>query len=143
MNNKYYKLPLEATSFIKNKSIKVCNIEESIGNYIHLLMTTRFGECNFDTSFGCLVWNIDFNNISSNNKLKTVVADSLIKSLRRHEKRLSNIEVNVEIKQEEIDNSNKKSKIKKKVYIVVTGVVKMTNEAFNYKEFFYIAPLSY
>ncbi len=143
MRYKYYKLPLNATSFIKNKPINVCNIQESIANYIHLVMITRFGECSFDDSLGCAVWNIDFNNISSDNKLRTIVAESLLKSLRTHEKRLFNLEVDVEIKQEEIDKNKKKSRIKKRIYILVDGVIKKTNEDFNYKEHFYIAPLSY
>lgn len=143
MQHKYYKLPLNATSFIKNRSVETASIEESIANYIHLIMTTRFGECNFDSSFGCAVWDVDFNNISSDNKLRVIVSDSLVKSLKKYETRLSNLEFDVNIEQEEINIKREKSRIKKSVHILVKGVVKKTNEDFSYREHFYIAPLSY
>jgi phage baseplate assembly protein W len=143
MQHKYYKLPLNATALINNGSVEKSNIEESVANYIHLIMTTRFGECNFDLSFGCAVWDVDFNNISSDNKLRVIVSDSLVKSLKKHETRLSNLEFDVNIEQEEINIKREKSRIKKSVYIMVKGVVKKTNEPFKYVEHFYIAPLSY
>lgn len=143
MQYKYYTLPLNATAFIKNKPVKVCSIQESIAGYIHLIMTTRFGECLFDTFFGCAVWNVDFNNVASDNKLRGIITDSLMKSLKYYEKRLSSLEIDVKIEQEEINSKQTKSRIKKRVYILVNGVVKKTNENFNYNEHFYIAPLSY
>lgn len=143
MQYKYYTLPLNAVSLIKNKPLVTCNIQDSIANYIHLIMTTRFGECNFDSFFGCAIWNVDFNNIASDNKLRVIISDSLIKSIKQYEKRLLRIEVQVDIEQEEVYNKQKKSRIKKRVYVLIKGVIKKTNEDFSYNEYFYIAPLSY
>ncbi|MBU2949238.1 GPW/gp25 family protein [Tamlana agarivorans] len=143
MQHNYYKFPLNATALIQNRSIEKSNIEVSIANYIHLIMTTRFGECHFDPSFGSAIWDVDFNNIGSDNKLRTMVLESLIKSLKTYETRLSNIEFDVHIAQEEINLRREKSRIKKGVSISVNGVIKKINEAFSYKEHFFIAPLSY
>ncbi len=129
-------------SLIKNQKFSKCNIEESISNYLHLLLTSSFGECDFDEEFGCEIWDMDFNNVVSNNKLKYAITDSLLKSIKSNEKRLSNVEVIIEIEQEENSTKNKTS-IKKRVYVITKGVINKTNEAFEYRENFYIGPLSY
>ncbi|KAB1067298.1 GPW/gp25 family protein [Tamlana haliotis] len=143
MQHTYYKLPLNTSALISNKPVEKIQIEASIANYLHLIMTTRFGECHFDPTFGTAVWDVDFNNIASDNKLRGILIDSLVKSLKTYEIRLSNLEFEVHIEQEEINSKGQKSKIKKGVYILVKGVIKKINENFSYKEHFYIAPLSY
>lgn len=143
MNTDYYTLPLKTIDFITNKSHSVCVINESIAHHIHLINTTYFGECTFDESFGCSIWNIDFDNLKSLNKLKELINDSLINSLKRHEKRLTKIAVDVKIIQEEISEAKIANRIKKKVNINIKGKIKKTNENFSYVEYFYIGPLSY
>ena len=143
MDANYYTLPLKTIDFITNKTHNVCVINESISHHIHLINTTYFGECTFDESFGCSIWNVDFDNLKSQNKLKELINDSLLFSLKRHEKRLSDIMVNVRVMQEEISDAKVINRIKKKVDINITGKIKKTNEEFSYVEYFYIGPLSY
>ncbi|OBQ56619.1 GPW/gp25 family protein [Tamlana sp. s12] len=139
----YYKLPIQARGLMTNASSEMVSLEESIVNYLHLIMTTRFGECQSDASFGCALWDVDFNNMGSNHKLRAVIADSLTKSLKHYEKRLSQIEINVNIEQDEMDGRATVSRVKKMVLVHVIGVINKTNENFTYKAHFYIAPLSY
>ena len=139
MNNKFYSLPLKAVNFITTSEHEKCNINESIAHYIHLVTTSYFGECSFDESFGCSIWSIDFDNLKSITNLKEAIVDSLFNSLKKHEKRLVDFEVSVNIKQQEI----KGNRMKKKVDILVKGKVKKTNEKFSYVEYFFIGPLSY
>lgn len=143
MSVTYYKIPLRLSGLKTNVSFKTVSLEESIIQYIHLIMTTRFGECQFDQSLGCALWDVDFNNMTSDNKLRTVIAESLTKSLRRYEKRVSQMELNVNIEQCEINGKSKVSKVKKSVHVQVEGLVSKTNEYFSFKTHFYIAPLSY
>jgi hypothetical protein len=143
MSNNYYTLPLKTSDFISNRVHNVCVINESIAHHIHLINTSYFGECTFDESFGCSIWNIDFDNLKSLNKLKELINDSLLTSLKRHEKRLSKISVSVNIIQEEISEHKIVNRIKKKVNINIKGKIKKTNEDFSYIEYFYIGPLSY
>lgn len=143
MQKNYYELPLKPSNFYSKKEHKVCNIKESIAHYVHLINTSHFGECSFDDTFGCAIWEIDFDNLKSTNKLKSLIVDSLQESLKRHEKRLSNIKVVVKIKQEEILNNDAVNRIKKRIDLKVNGKVKKTNEVFSYVEYFYIGPLSY
>lgn len=142
MNGKFITLPITSENLIKNQIVEKCDIKESISNYLHLLLTSSFGECDFDTTFGCEIWDMDFNNVVSNNKLKYAISDSLIKSIKDKEKRLSNIEVIIEIEQQESSSKNKAT-IKKRVYVITRGVIRKTNEDFEYREDFYIGPLSY
>jgi len=139
MNNRYYTLPLKTINFITNAEHSRCNINESIAHHIHLVTTSYFGECSFDETYGCSIWNIDFDNLKSITNLKEAIIGSLYDSLKRHEKRLVNFSVNVRMKQEEINGN----RMKKKVDILVKGKVKKTNEDFSYIEYFFIGPLSY
>jgi len=135
-NNNYYKLPINANALIKNKS-------HATSNNIHLITTSYFGECSFDDTYGCSIWNIDFDNLKSTNKLKSIIEESLYTSLKRHEKRLSKLAITVKIKQEEITATGQNNRIKKRVDIAVKGKIKKIDEAFSYVEYFFIGPLSY
>ncbi|GAA0873410.1 GPW/gp25 family protein [Gangjinia marincola] len=143
MNFSYYDIPLSFDKMLSKKEPDLCSIKESIANYIHLIATSYFGECTFDERFGCAIWNIDFDNLTSANKMRDKIASSISSSIRLKEKRLSKVSVEVSIKQEEFTNKRKLNRIKKRVDITIHGTVKQTNEPFAALEQFYIAPLSY
>jgi len=100
----YYKLPLSSNKIISNEEADTCTIEQSICHFIHLIATSHFGEYDFDETFGCTIWNIDFDNLTSTNKLRYNIAESIIKTLSLHEKRLTNIGVDVHIVQDEFSH---------------------------------------
>ncbi len=139
----YYKLPLQVGKITTNEDPEVCTIEQSIVQFIHLIATTHFGEYNYDTTFGCTIWNIDFDNLTSTNRLKYIIGTALEKTLYTHEKRLTAIAVNVTVTQDEYRGVANANRVKKRVEICVDGIVKQTNEAFRCVEQFYIAPLAY
>ena len=143
MNNTYYKLPINAEALIKSKNHSTCDLSTSIANNIHLIATSYFGECTFDDSYGCSIWNIDFDNLKSTNKLKSLIEESLYDSLKIHEKRLTNLSITVKIKQEELNPNGQNNRIKKRVDIGIKGKVKKIDENFSYIEHFFIGPLSY
>ena len=143
MNTSYFSLPFDVKRIISNSEHNKCTIKESIANYIHLLTTSYFGECTFDETFGCSIWDVDFDNLASVNKIKGIIGESLIESIKNHEKRLTNIGVEVKIKQEEIASQKSANNIKKKVSIKIKGVIRKTNENFLFNEHFFIGPLSY
>ena len=143
MGIKYYTLPLSTRKLINRKPISLCNLTQSISHYIHLVNTSYFGECTFDESFGCSVWLVDFDNLKSTNRLKDFIQESLYESLLKHERRLTELRVNVKIKQEELFDEERQNRIKKRIDIRIKGKVKKTSEYFSYVEYFYIGPLSY
>ncbi len=143
MKLNYYSLPLDTGRLISGKKTEKMLLGESVAQHLHLVMTTSFGECQFDKSFGCALWNIDFNNVTSDAKLKENIAEAILKSLQRHEKRLSNIDVSIDVEQEESNIDEKKSRIKKLVHITISGLLTQIDDEFVYYEHFYIGPLSY
>jgi len=143
MNNNYYTLPLNVKSLIGTKSHELCDLNESISHYLHLINTSYLGECTFDESFGCSIWIIDFDNLKSTKKLTSLIQDSLSESIIRHEKRLNNVKVIVRMKQEELIGMRASNRIKRRIDIIVKGKVIKTSEAFSYGKYFYIGPLSY
>ena len=143
MANEYYELPIKPLKLFNKHQIKYCDLKESIAHFIHLINTTHFGECRFDYSFGCAIWDVDFDNLRTSNSLKSKIVKSLNDSINKHETRLDNINVTVSIKQEESNDDINTNCIKKRVDISVKGMVKKTNEPFSYVEYFYIGPLSY
>jgi len=143
MITSYYKLPLDTFRIVKNKEIESCDLKQSIVGFIHLITTSYFGECTFDESFGCSIWNVDFDNLTSTNKLRNTISESLVDSIASQEKRLKRVTVDVNIQQEEFSNRGSLNRIKKRVDIRVHGVVSRTNEQFACIERFYIAPLSF
>lgn len=143
MNKRFYKLPINPDSFFTKKEHETCDIKQSIANYIHLINTSSFGECTFDETFGSSIWELDFDNLKSSNKLKSLIKTSIEESIIFHEKRLTNISVEARIKQEEILTGDVVNRIKKRVDLIIRAKVKQTNEDFKYVEYFYIGPLSY
>ncbi len=139
----YYKLPLDTYKIITNKEVDTCDLKQSIVGFIHLIATSYFGECTFDESFGCSIWNVDFDNLTSTNKLRNTITESLEESITSQEKRLKKISLEVVIEQEEFMNRGSLNRIKKRVDIKVKGIVSQTNEPFTCLERFYIAPLSF
>jgi hypothetical protein len=142
MNN-YYSLPLNVKGLISSKSHDICDLNESISHYLHLINTSYFGECTFDESFGCSIWIIDFDNLKSSKKLTGLIQDSLTESIKRHERRLNSVKVTVRMKQEELTGMESSNRIKRRVDISIKARVTKTSEAFSYLEYFYIGPLSY
>jgi phage baseplate assembly protein W len=143
MVRSYYSLPLQTKKIVSHKEAEQCSIQESISNFIHLITTTHFGECTFDESFGCSIWSVDFDNLTTTNKLKDIITTSLHESITNKEKRLKNITLKVVIKQDEFINNTNLNRVKKRVDIKINGVICLTNETFSCIEKFYIAPLSY
>ncbi len=138
----YYRLPLSVDKIITNEDAETCSIEQSVAQFIHLIATSHFGEYDFDKTFGCTIWNIDFDNLTSTNKLKQNISESIAKTLTLHEKRLSDIRVDVKIIQDEFKGTSNGNRVKKRIEIKIKSIKKQTNETFSYSDRFYIAPLA-
>lgn len=139
----YYHIPLRLNKITSNENLQKADLARSIADYIYLIITTRFGECSFDESFGCYIWNVDFDNLTSTHKLRDLISESIAENIVEKERRLKKTEVKVSIRQEELKEEQKSTRIKKRVDIKINGLIKKTNEPFSTIESFYIAPFSY
>src|SRR3954453_19189180 len=102
MNLQYYSLPLALDELTRKKDLVKCPLEQSVAQNLHLLLTTAFGELPADEDFGCSIWDHDFDNMTNGNKNKELISQSLLASIQRYEKRLSNVRVELVLGQEEV-----------------------------------------
>jgi hypothetical protein len=143
MQLEFYSLPIMFEGLISKKELSKCNLQQSVYQHLHLLITTGFGGFPADKRFGCGIWDHDFDNVTSAHKLKEIFRQSLQQSIQEHEKRLSNIRVEIMLREEELEAGEQSRKIKKRIDIAITGLLKLTNERFAYRDTFFVGPLSY
>ena len=145
MEQHYYKLPIFFEKLIsKNKELEPSSKGESIAAHVYLIITSKFGESRFDETYGCEIWDFDFVNISNQSNWKTRIIKSVENSLQKHEKRLMNVRVNLELKEEEgASNSTSVVNVKKGVKISVNANISDTNEPFTFVQKMFLSPLSF
>lgn len=136
-------MPLNPVAFTTNEEHKKCSIKDSIAGFLHLLATTYYGECTFDENFGNALWDVDFDNLTSNDKLRSLISDSLNESIQEFEKRLGEVRVEIKLRQETSVLKQNHQIVRKRIDIHVKGKIRQTSEDFFYIESFYIAPISF
>ncbi len=141
--NTFYKYPLQLATIMEGKDAPTCDLKSSISRNIELIIMTRFGEFRSDPTFGCEIWDLDFELIVSQASWEKKLRMSLLGSITNHERRLSNIEAAVVLTEMEKPNPVYRSpEIKKKVEIKLTGIVKKTGEVYNFSARLFLSPLS-
>ena len=63
MSFQFYNIPIKFSDLTEKKELAKIGLGESISRLIHLIAITHFGECKFDDTFGCEIWEHDFENI--------------------------------------------------------------------------------
>src|SRR3990170_9025850 len=101
MQLEFYSMPLMPGNIIDRKEHKKCSLQQSVVQQLHLLITTSFSELSTDDSFGCSIWDYDFDNLTSGTRLKEIIRQSLLQTIGLHEKRLKNVRLELSVRQEE------------------------------------------
>jgi phage baseplate assembly protein W len=145
MEQHYYKLPLYFEKLIsKNKELEPSSKGESIAAHVYLIITSKFGESRFDETYGCEIWDFDFVNITNHTNWKTKIVKSVENSIANHEKRLMNVKVSLDIREEDVsNNASNVVNVKKAVRISVNASLTDTNEPFNFSQKMFLSPLSF
>jgi phage baseplate assembly protein W len=140
----YFTLPLQLNKVMQKQELPRCSLQQSVIQHLHLLLTTGFGEFPADETFGCGIWDNDFDNVTSAHKVKEIIRQSLLQSIQNKEKRLANVRVELTMVQDEIlEGKIVGRRIKKRIDITVTGTLQLTNERIQFRDKFYVGPLSY
>jgi phage baseplate assembly protein W len=137
----YYQFPLKPDDLIQKKEHPRIPLRDSVSRVIHLITITHFGEFKADESFGCEIWEFDFENVTNSQLFKEQIKNSLMQTIAKHETRLSQIRVDIQVQQVEFRVLNRRTK--SRISLKVDGVLTKTNETFTYSEAFFIGPLSY
>lgn len=139
----YYKIPLRLTAAMEGSEFPACNLDASIQKSLELIIMTRFGEHRSDPTFGCEIWDLDFELIISARLWEERLRQSLMNSIVTHEYRLANVDITVAITDIEKYNILKQfAEIKKRVDIQVSGSIKKTGEPFTFQTNLFLSPLS-
>ena len=143
MRLKYYTLPLDPELLMQKKEHPGCNLKQSVGHHLHLIITTAFGEMQSDVDFGNSIWDHDFDNLTARTRQQEWMKESLLQAIRKHEKRLDAIKVDVLVKQEEVNALSTERRVKKRLDINISARLTATSEDITFRDSFFVSPLSY
>lgn len=139
------RLPLDCDHFLKHLSFERCSQEESIAWHIRLLITTSYGECEFDPEFGCEIWEHEFEHAQVSRIWIDKMAMQMQTVLEEYEKRLIKTSVKATVGEEEMRteiNGNDLVRLQKSLHINVTGFIAATNEPFYFNDKIYLSPFA-
>ena len=88
MKDLFYKIPIDFKRLSSGEDLRKVTIEESLAQYISLIITTIFGEYKYDDGFGTVIWETDFNLLANANQLKDMIKESVHEKVKKYEKRL-------------------------------------------------------
>ena len=142
MEKPYYEAPLNFKRFFEKKEMNKLSVHDSISQFISIIITTYFEEYTFDKDFGSMIWETDFDLLINANVLRERIKSSLEKQIEIYEKRLGNVNLEVEL-MEKLTNTTNKVRLKKYLLITVSGSIMKTDEPFQFTGDYYLAPLSY
>ena len=145
MLDEYYGVPLRFSDIFKKKELGKVDVFQSIGFNVRLILRSHFGENRFDYSYGCAVWDRDFEVITSHSSWSEELSKSISETLINHEKRMQNVKVQVKIGEEEFitgTGENRIHRVKRKIEVFISFNYYLTNEFYTLREVLYISPLS-
>ena len=139
----YLEIPVPVAKIIEQKDVRRIDLKESIQNMIHLITVTSYNEVKHEPFFGTEISEYDFENIYNTHSLKDQLKKSILNSIRNNEKRLTNVNIELQIDQVEISTRIQNKRIKTQINMIVNVVIDKTNEPLRHQETFFIGPLSY
>ena len=120
--DEYYGLPLKFSDIFKKKELRQVSEFDSIGFNVRLILRSHYGENRFDYSYGCEVWERDFEVIENSSKWSKELSKSIRETLLKHEKRMQNTKVIVRISEEEFKADDKEEsffRVKRKIEVKI------------------------
>jgi phage baseplate assembly protein W len=141
MQHSFYKLPLRLDEIIQKKKLQTCSLTHSIAQNLHLIISTYRGEAAYSDEFGCSLWDEEFN-IQLNFNWKETLIESLKQAVGKFEKRLQLLDVKVLLQEQNELLKEGNLRIRKCLHIEIRGLIKKTNEPFNFRDIIFISPLA-
>jgi phage baseplate assembly protein W len=125
----YLKIPLTLRLKKGPEAFETASVEDSIKQFIDLLIATKQGECTFNDNFGYELWSNEFEPILNIQQWQPKFMEEIKHLLETYEQRITSIQV----KEPEIRTINKKRKTDKdyKITISLDYTVKQTGDRMN------------
>jgi len=138
--NQYYQIPLSFKALMSGESRRsyYCSLKESINQNIILIICSKFDHFRYDPSYGCKIWDTDFE-IPSEFKWTAQIETSIKEALEKYEKRIEKIEkFDVQL--------NKDVKVNRRsgqvLNVTIRGTIRHTNDRFEFSETLFFSPYS-
>lgn len=144
MDQRHLKLPVNFANLINNRDSSRCRqAGESVAQHIQLLLTTRLGENRFDPSYGCAIWDLDFELIISEGTWKEQFRIAVLDAVLNYERRIEQVhaEVNLEVV-ERTYGMRRQPEVRRKAVVFIKGKLVETGEQFSFKTELFLSPLS-
>lgn len=141
---KYIKLPINFSDVAKGKSKQYCSYEESIAQYIMMMITSRYGEIVSRADFGSAIWELEFNQLVKVYDWEDKVKRSLEDTISKYEHRLSDLKVNVGLREIDTDFNgfDGVTQVRKQASISVEGKIKHSGTRFSFNTQLLVSPLA-
>jgi len=142
-DNAYYKLPFSPTALFAEEEMPACGLAESIAQNLMLLITTKPGENRYDEEFGNAVWNIEFENTTTEAMWEDTFKQSLNIAISKYEHRIYSPRIFVKTVSLEQNYKMKNfTEIKKKATIQIKAKLTESGENYNFSTELFLSPMS-
>lgn len=127
----------------RKREMATCDLKKSIAQNIYLIITSKYKENRFDETYGCELWDMDFELVSNENMWLERIRKSIYVSVVKHETRLYDVSVEIDITMDEKVASLKSTiSVKKRLSIFLNAFISQTGEPFPFSTNIYLSPLS-
>ncbi len=129
---------------VKGSRREECSYEESIAQYLMMMITSRYGEVVSRADFGSAIWELEFNQLVKVYEWEEKVQKSLEDTIAKYENRLSDLKVEVSLKEIDTDRNNIDgiTQVRKQASISVEGKIKHSGTKFTFNTQLLVSPLS-
>lgn len=138
----YLKLPLRFGKIIEGNRMDICDIKNSIARNLHLLITTVRGEHKRNENYGAEYLDYDYDIHLANDSRREIIIKSVKHQISNYEKRLENVEVQVEVNQEVVKTDSGLIQ-RRRVAIIINSLIARSAEPFSFKTAFFIGPMDF
>ncbi|GAB4049538.1 GPW/gp25 family protein [Spirosoma litoris] len=142
MNQSLYRLPIRFGPIMAGKEIPTCGVGVSIAQTLYLLLHTRYGELRSDRSFGCKIWDIEFDRTIRTSHWIDYLRESLEAAIRQHEPRLRNPKISVEFRAVDHRSEGAPEDYRQLATVTVNATVVETEEPFRFSTQLHVGQLA-
>jgi phage baseplate assembly protein W len=142
MNHVFYRLPIRFGPLMAGREMPTCSVGVSIAQGLHLLLHTRYGELRSDRSFGCRIWDLEFDRTISNTGWMEELCDSLEAAIRQHEPRLKAPRVTANLQKIDHQQEPLSEDFRRLATVTVQAILIETEEPFRFSTQLHLGQLS-
>lgn len=143
MHSVYYKYPLRLKRVFQNKELLTCDLAESISQNLQLIIVSHNGEHRYNHSFGCEIWELDFDLLMSVRVWEEKLRRSLLQAIAENERFLEEVDIDVHVSEVEKQfQGDPFPSVKRKVDIYINALLKETGEKYRFHTHLFLSPVS-